>query len=393
MILHIDMDAFFASVEQLDNPDLVGKPVVVGWQSNRGVVAAASYEARKYGIHSAMPIFMAKKKCRNLIIVSPQKGRYSEVSREVMSILKEFTHLVEPVSIDEAYMDVKDCEKLHGSPKEIALKIKKKIKEEVKLTCSVGIAPLRFLAKIASDLNKPDGLSIIYPDEVHAFINTLPIKKVPGVGDATYFRLEALGIRTLGDIRKFSEDSLTKKFGKFGRRLFELSQGIDRSKVIPYTASKSVSSEETLEFDTLDKVILSKFILEQSEDVGKELRKIGMRAKTITLKIKMSDFTQITRSCTISKQTQSSEIIFQEASRLLEKCLPPKKIRLIGVGASGLISETIPVQQDLFAPKTKDDQNWEKINHVVDAISQKFGNTSIKKASLTEKEDKEKNNV
>jgi DNA polymerase-4 len=202
MILHIDMDAFYASVEQLDNPRLKNKCVIVGGTSNRGVVSAASYEARRFGIHSAMPIYQAKQKCPHGIFVPPRMSRYKAVSKKVMALLRDFSPLVEPVSIDEAYMDITGCQRLFGEPQETAGEIKRQIKETVQLTCSIGVAPNKFLAKIASDLEKPDGLTLILPDRVAEFIDSLPIKKVPGVGKKMYRQLELLRIRTLGDVQR-----------------------------------------------------------------------------------------------------------------------------------------------------------------------------------------------
>ncbi|MBW2517711.1 MAG: DNA polymerase IV, partial [Deltaproteobacteria bacterium] len=285
MILHIDMDAFYASVEQLDDPRLKNKCVIVGGTSNRGVVSAASYEARQFGIHSAMPIYQAKQKCPHGIFVPPRMGRYKEVSKRVMALLRDFSPLVEPVSIDEAYLDITGCQRLFGEPQEIAWEIKRKIKETVHLTCSVGVAPNKFLAKIASDMQKPDGLTLILPDRVATFINALPVKKVPGVGKKLLHQLELLGIRTLGDVQRLPEKSLVKHLGKFGKRLRALSSGSDDSLVTPHAPHKSISSERTLAADTRDAKLLKRYLLSQSGEVARQLRQAGLRAKTITIKI------------------------------------------------------------------------------------------------------------
>jgi len=382
MILHIDMDAFYASVEQLDDPELRGKCVIVGGTSNRGVVSAASYEARKFGVHSAMPIFQAKKKCPDGVFIRPRIARYKEISEKIMSILREFTPLVEPVSIDEAYMDITGCEMLHGSPEEIAEKLKIKITSSVHLTCSVGLAPTKFLAKIASDLDKPDGLTVITEDRVQSFIESLPIRKVPGVGAMTHQKLDAMGIKTLGDVRRYSEAALLKRLGKFGKRLLELTAGIDPSPVVPTSEHKSVSTETTLGADTADKELLVEYLLRQSEDVAKQLRKLEVMAKTITLKIKHADFKQITRSTTLSIPTRSSKSIYREAVRLLESYSIRKKIRLIGVGASGLICRGTPVQIGMFGGATQGGDKWEKVDRAVDSIAEKFGTAAIKRATL-----------
>ena len=384
MILHIDMDAFYASVEQLDNPDLKGKCVIVGGQSNRGVVSAASYEARKYGVRSAMPIFKAKRKCPEGVFVWPRMSRYKEVSKEIMKLLCNFSPLVEPVSIDEAYMDSTGGEKLFGSPQQVGINIKEKIKKKVNLTCSVGIAPNKFLAKIASDMDKPDGLFIIQGDEAHEFIKLLSIKKVPGIGKKTGGRLEKLGITTLGDVKKYPEKILLDRLGKFGRRLIELSSCIDHSPVTTFAQRKSVSTEHTLSVDTKDLTILKNFLLKHSEDVGRELRRLKVKAKTITLKLKRADFKQITRSTTIDNPTQSSETIYSNASKLLLKSRPRTKIRLIGVGASGFVPAAMPYQVELFGQKDKKGNNWEKVEKAIDTIIEKYGKDAVKRAALTE---------
>ena len=384
MILHIDMDAFYASVEQLDNPGLKGKCVIVGGPSKRSVVSAASYEARKYGVRSAMPVFMAKQKCPEGVFVSPRIQRYKEVSKKIMKLLCDFSPLVEPVSIDEAYIDITGGERLLGSPEQVGIHIKEKIREKVKLTCSVGIAPNKFLAKIASDMEKPDGLFIIKPDEAHEFIKSLAINKVPGIGKKTGSLLENLGITTLGDVKKYREKILLSRLGKSGKRLIELSACIDNSPVTPFSQRKSVSTEHTLTEDTRDQTILKKFLLKHSQDVGRELRRLEVKAKTITLKLKQEDFKQITRSTTIDHPTQSSETIYSTACRLLLKYRLKTKIRLIGVGASGFVPSAMPFQMELFEQKEKKGNNWEKVERAIDAIIEKFGEDAVRRAALTE---------
>ena len=385
MILHIDMDAFYASVEQLDHPELQGKCVIVGGSTTRGVVSAASYAARKYGVHSAMPIFQAKQLCPQGIFVRPRFDRYKEVSDTVMSLLKNYTSLVEPVSIDEAYMDISDCDKLHGSPAEIGASIKEIIRETVKLTCSVGIAPIRFLAKIASDMDKPDGLTVILPEQVPAFIDALPIQKVPGVGKKTGGQFKLLGIKTLGDVKKFPEKLILDRFGKYGQRLLELADGIDDTPVRPSWRHKSVSSEQTLSQDTRNRQLLDKYLLQQSADVAGQLRKLDMRAKTIILKLKHADFKQVTRSTTLAVPTQSSDKIYLEASRLLAGYPLTKQVRLVGVGVSGLVSAELPIQLSLFDETKKKKDHWEKVDQTVDTITHKFGKNAIRRASLSKR--------
>jgi DNA polymerase-4 len=388
MIIHVDMDAFYASVEQLDNPDLKGQCVIVGGTTNRGVVSAASYEARKFGVHSAMPIFQAKKKCPQGVFVPPRMHRYKAVSQGIMAILKGYSPLVEMVSIDEAYIDIAGCTGILGSPREIALTLKKKIQTETCLTCSVGIAPVRFLAKIASDLDKPDGLTIIHPEQVADFIDTLAIQKVPGIGKKSAKQLNRIGIRFLGDIKHYPREMLTGRLGKFGYRLIDLSNGIDPTPVSPESEHKSVSSELTLAKNTLDTRYLKQTLLLQSERVSRELRKMGVKAKVVTLKLKHDDFKQITRRITIQTPTQSTDTIYKEAARLLDQYSLTRKVRLVGVGASGFVSATQPVQMDIFGKTPAANKNWEKVDKTLDHIGKKFGKGVVRRASLSGRTDK-----
>ena len=384
MILHIDMDAFYASVEQLDNPWLKGKCVIVGGTSNRGVVSASSYEARKYGVRSAMPIFQARQRCPDGVFVPPRMARYKEMSKKIMAILREFSPLVEVVSIDEAYMDLSDSQRLHGDPEMVAVDIKNEIQKNLGLTCSVGVAPGKFLAKVASDMDKPNGLTIIRPRDVDQFIRQLPVQKVPGVGKKTYLRLESMGIKNLGDVKKFPEKMLLDRLGKFGHRLIELSSGIDHSKVTPWSPHKSISSERTLSKDTRDKKVLHKHMLKQSEEIARQLRKAGFRARTITLKIKHADFKQFTRSKTINTPTRSSETIYRHAAELLDNYPLTQQIRLIGVGTSGFKSTNLPVQLNLFDRVEQNDKTWEQVDRTVETIAMKFGRDAIKRGTLNE---------
>jgi DNA polymerase-4 len=384
MILHIDMDAFYASVEQLDNPWLRGKCVLVGGTSNRGVVMAASYEARKFGVRSATPIFKAREMCSEAVFIPPRMQRYKEVSEKVMSILRNFSPDVEVVSIDEAYMDVTGSDRLYGDPQKLAASIKKAIKHSVNLTCSVGVAPGKFLAKVASDLDKPDGLSVIRPEDVPRFIANLPIQKVPGVGKKTFQGLVSMGISTLGDIKKFPEDMLLDRLGKFGHRLIDLAAGLDRSAVTPDAPHKSVSSERTLATDTRDKEILMTHLLQQSEEVARQLRKANVKASTITLKLKHSDFKRVSRSKTIAVPTRSSETIYHHAAGMLNDYRLDSKVRLIGVGTSGFKSGSIPIQLDLFDRQIQNDGSWSKVDQALEDITRRFGKEAIKRATLSE---------
>lgn len=384
----MDMDAFYASVEQLDNPDLKGRCVIVGGTTNRGVVSAASYEARKCGVHSAMPIFQARQKCPQGIFIPPRMARYKTVSRQIMSILKAYSPLVEMVSIDEAFLDISGSSRMLGSPRKIALSIKQNIYAQSSLTCSVGIAPVRFLAKIASDLDKPDGLTIIYPDQVSEFIDSLAIEKVPGIGKKSTQQLHRIGITHLGDIKHYPPEMLTKRLGKFGNRLIALSQGIDPTPVSPTSDHKSVSSELTLPENSMEPGYLKQILLKQSGRVSAQLRKHHVRARVITLKLKHDDFRQVTRRVTIQTPTQSTETIYLEAMKLLDQYNLVQKVRLVGVGASGLISAIEPVQMDMFDKESKTNQNWEKVDKTLDNIGKKYGKDVVRRASLPQKQKK-----
>ena len=382
MILHIDMDAFYASVEQADNPDLKGKCIVVGGTSPRSVVSAASYEARQFGVKSAMPMFMALKKCPHAVVLPVRMARYKEVSRRIMQLLESFSPVVEQISIDEAFLDVSGFDRLHESPARMAGKIKQAIYTTFGLSCSIGAAPNKFLAKIASEYRKPDGLTVILPDEVEDFINTLPIEKVPGIGVKTYDALTTINIHTLGDVKKYPAAFLSDRLGKFGRRLIDLAAGIDRSPVCPRSRAKSLGSEETFSSDIADKNALKTILLKHLEDVARQLRNKKLKAKTVTLKIKHSDFTQITRSVTLDEPVQSAQYFRAAADKLLDNYPLKKKVRLIGISVSSLLPDNLPVQKKLFQKEDGRKENWDKVDTVVDAITRKYGKTMIRKAGI-----------
>ncbi len=387
MILHIDMDAFFASVEQLDHPELKGKALVVGGDSGRGVVAAASYEARRYGVHSAMPMFMAKQRCPHLIIVPAHKDRYREVSRSVMAILDRYSPIVEQVSIDEAFLDAAGCGRLYGPPEAMARAIKNDIRQKVALTCSIGVAPLKFLAKIASDMQKPDGLTVITRESAAGVIAALPVEKVPGVGQHAHQQLRQMGAITLGDVRTMSPSALVARLGKFGHRLMDLAHGRDAAAVTPHSPTKSISTERTLSADTHNREQLKQHLLAQSQEVGRQLRRQGFLARTVTLKLKDTDFKQITRSVTLDRPSQSSEALFRAAEKLLARQALDKAVRLIGVAASALIADTAPRQACLFPCLDREEGGWEKVDRAVDRIAERFGPSAVHRGSLTPPDD------
>ena len=384
MILHIDMDAFYASVEQHDNPELRGKCLIVGGRSARAVVTTASYEARRYGVRSAMPMFEARRRCPHAIVIPGRMERYKAVSRQIMALLEDFTPLVEPVSIDEAYLDISGGGRLFGPPAQVAFRIKQQILQTTGLTCSIGGAPLRFLAKIASDLQKPDGLTILPPEAVPAFIEGLPLAKIPGVGKVAQDHLARLNLATLGDVRRLPREMLVRHLGKFGLRLAALARGEDSTPVTPHSPAKSVSAEGTLAVNTSDCGLLRDLLRHHAEDVARQLRRLGLKARTVTLKIKHADFQQVTRSKTLPRPVQAAESIFIQAETLLEGYSLQRPVRLIGVGASHFVPAETPVQAELFPAKDAASPNWEKVDHTLDAIHAKFGRGAIGRASLVE---------
>ncbi|NOU59761.1 DNA polymerase IV [Marinifilum sp. JC070] len=343
-IIHIDMDAFFASVEQLDRPELRNKPIAVGGDGDRGVVAAASYEARKFGVRSAMSSKIAKKRCPQLIFVRGRHDRYKEVSKQIMNIFHEFTDLVEPLSIDEAFLDVTHNKKNLPSATLIAKEIKKRIKEVTGLTASAGISVNKFLAKIASDVNKPDGLFAIPPKDVEAFIEDLQIDKFYGVGKVTADKMHKLGIFKGKDLKKKSLLELSRLFGKHGAYYYNISRGIDERSVNPNRIRKSVGTEHTYQSDLIDTKEIKKDIQKTTQSLVRRLEKSDFKGRTITLKLKYSNFEQETRSRTLLQIIQGEEMIQKLAEDLLDQEELKTSIRLIGLTISNRINESEPMQ-------------------------------------------------
>lgn len=334
-IIHLDMDAFYAAVEERDNPSLKGFPVVVGGSSDHGVVTTANYIAREYGIHSAMPIFKAKKLCPNAYYIKPRIGKYGEVSRDVFNILYEFTELVEQVSIDEAYLDVSQINKC---PLRIAREIKEEVLKRTGLTMSVGISYNKFLAKLASDWNKPNGIKIISPDQVPDILFPLKVKSVHGIGPKSAKRLNNIGIYTIQDLIQLQEDFLIDLFGKSGREVYNRIRGIDNRKVNIFRQRKSLGTETTLEKGTWDKDELTPYLEEFTKEISQSLIFKNLHGRTITLKVKYSNFTVHSRSRTLENHTNSQDEIYETALTLIDEISFEDEIRLIGLSISNLIS-------------------------------------------------------
>jgi DNA polymerase IV len=339
-IIHIDMDAFFASVEQLDNPELRGKPVAVGGSGERHVVAAASYEARKFGVHSAMPSVIAKRLCPQLIFVRHHFERYEEMSSQVFAILREYTDLVEPLSIDEAFLDVTSDKKNIGSATIIARKIKKEIKEKTGLTASAGISVNKFLAKIASDIKKPDGLFLIGPEDAEKFIEELPVEKFYGIGKVTAEKMHKLGIHSGADLKKWDLPSLVRNFGKAGKFYYEIARGKDERPVETDSERKSVGTELTYEKDLTTRFEIIAELYKIEKELMDRLTLAETTGRTITVKVKFSDFRQVTRSRTLQNHIRDFETLHREVTSIRKSLkLEGNKIRLLGVSISNLESE------------------------------------------------------
>ena len=363
------MDAFYASVEQRDNPDLRGKPLAVGGTTNRGVVAAASYEAREFGIRSAMPMRDALRRCPNLLRVKPRMSHYKAVSKQVFAIFRDFTPLVEGLSLDEAFLDVAASEALFGAPEEIAVAIKQRIFETTSLTASVGVARNKLVAKIASDLDKPDGLTVLYPEHYADRLDPLPAAVIPGIGRETLKRLEAAGIRTVRDLREAPDRMLEPVFGRYTCKTRERASGIDDRPVLPSREEKSISAEQTYDQDLDTQPQMERELLRLTERTATRLRKASLAAGTVQVKIRRSDFKTYTRQRRVQPAVNGTDSIFAIARDLLDTWLnqnPGARIRLLGVGGSDLA----PAEQaDLFANGGASSA----IDDTVDRIRDRFG--------------------
>ncbi len=384
MILHVDMDAFYASVEERDRPELQGRPVIVGGTpEGRGVVAAANYVVRQFGVHSAMATAKALKLCPDAVVLPPRMQHYSEVSSNIREIFHRYTPNVEPLSLDEAFLDATESVQLFGSVETIGRRIKQDILDELNLVASVGVAPNKFLAKLASDQDKPNGFTVIRLDEVQDILDPLPVTRIWGVGKSTKVKFDRINVRTIRDLRQLSKEQLETTFGQTGERFWQLSRGIDDRPVVTDREAKSISHESTFAVDVTEMEVLQAWLIELTEQVAARLRHGRLLGRTVHLKIRYSDFDTITRSKSLSAPSDITKQLWTVASELLNSQLPnrPLVVRLLGMGVSQL-SHHAAVQPTLFDDDTN--ERDVKIDKVADLIRDKFGKASLRRASTVQ---------
>ncbi len=378
-ILHVDMDAFFAAVEQHDHPELAGLPVIVGGKGGRGVVAAASYEVRRFGVHSAMPTAEALRRCPQAICVAPRMKRYREVSQQVFEVFGEFTDLIEGLSLDEAFLDVTASRSLLGDGEKIAAAIKQKIRERTGLSASVGVSHNKLLAKLGSGMNKPDGLTVILPDQVTAILDPLPVGQLHGIGNKTAARLESQGLFTLGQLRKAPESVLWPLFRRDTREIRERASGIDERAVVADAAMKQISSEETFETDIKDHAELYARLAQLADRTASRLRADNLKAGQVQIKVRQRDFVTFTRQRSFHPRTQESRLVATVAEELLQRWFeqhPRVAVRLLGVG----VADLAPARQlDMFASRESTASG--KLDEALDRIRGKYGSDAVRRGS------------
>lgn len=382
MILHIDMDAFYAAIEQRDRPELRGRAVVVGGSTGRGVVAAASYEARRFGIHSAMPGRRAAQLCPEAVFVKGRIEHYAEVGRQVRAIFCRYTPLVQPLSLDEAFLDVSGSERLFGPAAKIGRRIKDEIRKELDLTASVGVAPLKFVAKIASDVNKPDGFVEVAAADVIRFLDPLPVSRFWGVGRVGEARLHRMGLRTIGEVRVRKLDDLQRSLGSWGEHLWKLANGIDERRVVPDRSAKQISHERTFADDMTDETMLRAVVSFLVEQVTRRLRRHGRQAKNVSIKYRRDDFQTFAKSTTLKTPTDSTAEIYRVAESMLVEMRKrePRPVRLIGVSVGALSGKDAPQQLSLF-DQCEDETNQREVDKIVDQLRDKIGEQAVYRAT------------
>ncbi len=381
-ILHVDMDAFFVEVERRRDPTLVGIPVAVGGTGGRGVIASASYEARRHGVRSAQPTSTALRLCRDLIVVSPSHGLYGEVSGQVFEIFREFTPLVEGLSLDEAFLDVSGLRRHYESSVAVAVSIRQAIADRLDLPASVGIAANKFVAKLASEAAKPDGYHHVPIDGQTEFLRALPVEALWGVGPATLAGLQRLGVVTVGDLAEIPEPAVLGTLGPtHGRHLLELAKGIDHRPVVPDVEAKSISVEETYDRDLEGQETIEAALLAHAQRLGGRLRRSGAAARTITLKVRYEDFTTVTRQVTLGAPIDSPRDLYRIAGELLEATDRTRPVRLLGLGGSALEETVEPRQLDLAS-----DENWARVSEAVAEVRERYGEHSVDPARLIDPE-------
>lgn len=384
VIFHIDMDAFFASVEQRDNPELRGRPVVVGGSSARGVVAAASYEARRFGVHSAMPGFQARKLCPHAVFVTPRMSVYREVSATIMSVFHRYSPLVEPLSVDEAFLDMSGTEGLYGAPEDVALRIKREVYDAVALTASVGVGTSKLLAKVASSHQKPDGLTVVAPGEERRFLSPLPIGVIPGVGPKLQSKLEAIGVRRVGDVSEGRLAELQRLLGNRAHRFVETCYGRDAREVKAQRQRKSMSVERTLTKNITTGGALHRLQRALCEELARDLRRAGLKTRGVRVKIRYADFKTLTREKQLSHAVADSGSLLQAAEELVGRAGQLKPIRLVGVGATALVGAEDEAQPTLFDDAHEGREvaaEREKLEATIDAIANRFGDLALRRGS------------
>jgi DNA polymerase-4 len=378
-ILHVDLDAFFAAVEQLDDPALRGKPVLVGGNGPRSVVCTASYEARPFGCHSAQPMMVAKRLCPQAIIVRPNFKRYRELSDRMFAIIESFTPLIQPMGIDEAFLDLSGTERLLGDGVSVARRIKSRVRDELGLTISVGVAPNKYLAKLASDLEKPDGLTVIREGDIDRVLPPLLVTRIWGIGPKTAARMRNLNIKTIGDIRSLSMETLEQSFGSEAERYWRLSRGLDDRPVVRDSEAKSISQEETFGENLVDPDEVRAVLLGQVEQVARRLRKHKLRARTMHLKIRDGAFRTITRNETLAEPTDQTKLLWETSKLIFDTWAARsfKPVRLIGMGATGLTSDS--QQLGLFTDRASEQQK--DLDRALDRIKDRYGASSISRGN------------